>query len=171
MARVEYNYPWRDLIGELKFKSNPGWARVLGSMFEEDESITELLARCDVWTPIPLTSAGLNQRGYNQSWELLKALSRHKPGTLLIRPDILQRRASPTAQHRLSREQRLNNPHLHFSVGSRWIRRIQGRHILVLDDVMTTGATLNAAANALLAAGAAKVSGLVFARTPATPFT
>jgi predicted amidophosphoribosyltransferase len=168
-ARVDYAYPWNGLIGQLKFHQRPGWAHVLGPMLVNDPSILEMVSNCDVWTPVPLTPSRLAARGYNQSWELLKAAHQHLHGQTPLWPQLLTRSDTRTIQHHLPRANRLTNPHLRFGVPSHLVRHIHKRHVLVVDDVMTTGATLNAAAQALLAAGASRVSGLVFARTPATP--
>jgi ComF family protein len=168
-ARVDYTYPWNGLIGQLKFQQRPGWAQVLGSMLVNDPFVLNMVRDCDVWSSVPLTPSRLAARGYNQSWELLKAAHRQMPGQTQLWPQLLTRSDTQTIQHHLPRANRLTNPHLRFTVPSLMVRHIHKRHVLVVDDVMTTGATLNAAANALLAAGASQVSGLVFARTPATP--
>jgi ComF family protein len=166
VARVDYVYPWSDLIAQFKFQQKPAWAHHLAKMLTDDEAVMRVLGTCEVLAPIPLTPSGLVTRGYNQSWELLKAVTGGKRMDWAPCHNLLMRTDMATQQHRLSRSERLTNQQLRFAVPSHLRKRILNRHVLLVDDVLTTGATLNAAASALLDAGADRVSGLVFARTP-----
>lgn len=169
VARVDYVYPWSDLIVQFKFQQKPAVARHLAEMLANDETVVRLLDACELCTPIPLTPSGLVTRGYNQSWELLKALTNASRADWTPCHNLLVRADMTTKQHRLSRSERLANQQLRFAVPIQHKKRILNRHVLLIDDVMTTGATLNAAASALLGAGAYRVSGLVFARTSRSP--
>lgn len=125
---------------------------------------------CDWWLPLPLSARRLGERGYNQSWELLKHLVRHhphRPTPDRHRADWLLKLGDTTDQHALGRAQRLLNLGSAFSVAPHALPHLAHRHVLLVDDVMTTGATLHAAALALRRAGASTVSALVLARTPA----
>jgi predicted amidophosphoribosyltransferase len=73
-------------------------------------------------------------------------------------------------QHTLDRSERLANLRAAFAVNPGAIAALQGKTVLLVDDVMTTGATLHLAAHALLNAGATRVTGAVFARTPAPEY-
>lgn len=136
-----------------------------------DASVHSALAACDLWCPIPLGASRLRQRGYNQAWELTKALHKTPPyaTTAERQPDVLWHADNSRLQHTLPRSERGGNAATAFRVHPNWSRRLVGRHVLLVDDVMTTGNTLEAAARCLLAQGAQSVRGLVFARTPATP--
>jgi ComF family protein len=123
------------------------------------------LQACDLVVPIPLTTARLASRGYNQAWELVKALRAAAPGEL-AQNDALVRLGETPDQHSLSREQRLRNLQGAFAAHPLHAARLAGARVLLVDDVTTTGATLHSAAQALLLAGAQQVSALVFARTP-----
>lgn len=169
VAAVDYGYPWNDLIARFKFRNEPGWAGPFAQRLLQLPQAIELLGRCDLVVPIPLTPARLAQRGYNQAWELVKALRRQRPresGSPQVAPDLLLRLLEAPQQHRLSREQRLSNLQGIFALHPQRPHRVERAHVLLVDDVMTTGATLHAAAQALRQAGAAQVSALVFARTP-----
>ncbi len=167
-AAVDYAYPWDALIARFKFRQEPGWAGPFARQMLHNPLAHTLLSQCDLIAPVPLAPARLAERGYNQAWELVKALQRRRSPR--ARPpalaDALVRLIEAPAQHRLSREQRMRNLQGVFAAHPMHAARLQGRHVLLVDDVTTTGATLQAAAQALAQAGAARVSALVFAHTP-----
>ena len=118
----------------------------------------------DLFLPVPLSPARLAERGYNQAWELARWLARG-----LDRPAFasgLVRVLETERQADLSRDERQKNLRSAFLVepGSR--ARLQGRHLGLVDDVMTTGATAREACATLLRAGAGRVDVWVIARTP-----
>jgi predicted amidophosphoribosyltransferase len=110
--------------------------------------------------PIPLSPARLRERGFNQALELARHLGPHK-----IEATVLQRQDLGRHQVGVSREDRLSQTAHAFWVNPIHIPNLSGQHVVLVDDVMTTGATLYAAARALKAAGATRVTGLVLART------
>lgn len=165
LARVDYAYPWSALVARLK--RDPAWATHLAELMTDVPGLPELLQETDLIVPIPLSPDKLRERGYNQAWELARALRRLLPGTAEAVPDLLLRPRQAAVQHELARAQRFANTAQAYAVAPRRLPRLRQRRVLLVDDVMTTGATLQAAAAALLQAGAAQVSALVFARTPA----
>jgi ComF family protein len=112
--------------------------------------------------PVPLHWMRLLKRRYNQS-ALLSAEVARLAG-LDHCPDLLQRRRSTGTQDDRSRDGRFANMSGAITAHPRHVKRIEGRHILLVDDVMTSGATLAAAAEACIAQGAAEISVLVMAR-------
>lgn len=112
--------------------------------------------------PIPLHWMRLLKRRYNQAAVLSGALARL--ASLEHCPDLLTRKRSTGSQEGRDRDARFRNMHGSIAAHKRHIRRIEGRHVLLVDDVMTSGATLAAAAEACVAAGATEVSVLVLAR-------
>jgi ComF family protein len=124
----------------------------------------EGLAPIDRVVPVPLHWRRRLSRGYNQAERIARPLA----GLLSLPFDsALSRGRATPAQSRLGRVQRLANLRRAFRVPRP--RTIQGLHLLLVDDVATTGATLDAAAEALKKAGAAAVTALVAARTPLHP--
>ncbi|MGD9540450.1 MAG: ComF family protein [Methylocystis sp.] len=122
----------------------------------------ELLADADVIVPIPLHRLRLLARRFNQSAALAQAISRESavPAEMMA-----LERVKPTApQVGLTRAQRAANLSGAFRVAPEHADAIMGRNVVLVDDVLTTGATANAATRALLRAGAARVDLLVFAR-------
>jgi ComF family protein len=149
----------RRAIHRLKYG---GWWRVAEALARGMQPVP-LLERTSVLVPIPLGARRLRTRGYNQAERLAEALARF--GGHEVRPDLLGRRRDTATQTRLTPEARKAN------VGGAFEARaeVRGRVVLV-DDVLTTGATLAEAAAALAAAGAASVDAVTFARArpPAT---
>lgn len=109
---------------------------------------------------MPLSRARLRERGFNQAHELAKAL---KPSKLAH--GVLLRIADTAPQRTLPRHERLRSVEHAFAVDPLQHAAVCGKKIVLLDDVMTTGASLHRAAMVLRAAGAAHITGLVFART------
>lgn len=122
----------------------------------------ELLPGCDVITPVPLHRWRLWTRRYNQSGLLAQALA-HLAGCPYV-PDLLIRTRATPSQGRLGRQARMRNVRRAFAVLPRRAASLVGRRVLLVDDVYTTGATVEEAARTLRAAGAATVDVLTLAR-------
>jgi ComF family protein len=121
-----------------------------------------LLAEADVVAPVPLHWRRLIRRRYNQSAELARRLGRMSGREVV--PDLLLRRRATTPQEGMSRAARMANQAGAFDVNARRGAAIEGRAVLLVDDVLTTGATLSACADCLRQAGAARIDVLVLAR-------
>lgn len=167
VAAVDYAYPWDGPIARFKFHGDTAWAHLFARLIVGAPGAPEMLTRCHSFVPMPLTPRRLGERGYNQAGLLAKALARHasehrhKP-----RFDGLVKLRDTPAQHALDRPARLLNLRTAFAVPPQALPGLSGQRVLLIDDIMTTGATLQAAAQALTMAGAAEVNALVFARTP-----
>lgn len=114
----------------------------------------------DAMAPVPLYPRRRRERGYNQSAMLAEALAQRMG--IPFRPGLLRRIRSTPSQTRLTAAQRVHNVRGVFSVP--WPRRVRGARIVLVDDVMTTGATVNECARMLRAAGAASVMVVTVAR-------
>ncbi len=114
---------------------------------------------CDAFTPVPLHPARQREREFNQA-EVLAALLSRRTGTPLL--DCLRRTRYTTTQTRLDRDARMENLRGAFRV--RHPARVLGRHLLLIDDVFTTGSTVEECSRVLCAAGAASVRVLTVAR-------
>ena len=123
----------------------------------------DLVAEADLVTAVPLHWRRLLKRRYNQAALLAGALARTREG-LAFRPDLLVRTRATPSQGRLTRRQRQQN--LRGAIALNPARRDEAkdRRVLLVDDVMTTGATLEACSRVLLKAGARRVDVLVLAR-------
>lgn len=160
VVAVDYAPPVDQLVLALKFGSRLELASLLARMLM-DTSRDIRLPTC--LTAVPLGPRRLVERGFNQSLEIAKPLSR----LLGVRLDagIVVRLRDTHAQALLHPDERQRNIRKAFVVPADAIDRIRGRHIGVVDDVMTTGQTLNEVAATFKRFGAARVTNFVFART------
>jgi ComF family protein len=163
VCAADYGFPWDRLLADFKFH---GRVELAGGLAERITAAVRRAdpARPDAVTAVPMSATRLSQRGYNQAWELARrvaaSLSLPAASSLLLRP------LDAAHQIELGRAERQRNLRNAFMVAPLKRSAVQGRRIAVVDDVMTTGATAQAAAEALLRAGAAAVDVWVLARTP-----
>jgi len=115
--------------------------------------------------PVPLAASRQRQRGYNQSECLARALA--PLWNVPIRVDLLVRSRSTETQTRLTPDERVRNVHGAFAAGPAARSALRGAHVMLVDDVVTTAATLNACAAVLHDAGARIISYVTFGRAPA----
>lgn len=153
-----------DIVHALKYN---GW-RVLAEPMAE--RMARLERECFVATDaalvtVPLAPARMRERGYNQS-ELLAAALARRWGIPLF-ADVLVRTRHTTTQTALTPQQRLGNVAGAFTIMSAYRARVRGAHLILVDDVITTGATMNACAAAMFAAGARSVAYVTFGRARA----
>ncbi len=160
LTAVGYGFPWQDLVMDFKFKDSPGWAGMFAFIMKSMPDVESALESADLLLPMPLGQTRLKSRGFNQALELALALDRTKTRTRLL----LRIKDTP-AQSLLDRAARLTEVQDAFAVDPLLVGQIRGKRMVLVDDVMTTGATLFAAARALRSSGAAHITGLVFART------
>ncbi|MDX3907141.1 MAG: phosphoribosyltransferase family protein [Pigmentiphaga sp.] len=157
----DYAPPADALVLELKNGRRYGRADLLGNLLAESVRHHVLpLPPQTVLVPIPASEASLRRRGFNPAAEIARALGRDL--ALPLRHDILRRNREQAKQSGLDRAGRRQAAQNLYASSP----RARGLHIGLVDDVMTTGSTLHAAAVALRAAGAASVVALAAARTP-----
>ena len=152
------------IVHALKYQGWPAVARALarrmGSLAFPDDVVQER----DALGPVPLAAARQRERGYNQSAELARALG--AVWGVPVREDLLERVRATTTQTRLTPGERHRNVSGAFRARADRAS-LRGRHFVLVDDVGTTAATLNACAAALHAGGARILSFVTFGRAPA----
>ncbi|QGM45809.1 ComF family protein [Methylocystis heyeri] len=153
------------LVSRLKFHDRLELAEPMGRWMARAGA--ELLGDAALILPMPLHRLRLVERRYNQAAELARFVSRESGTPVDVA--ALERVKLTQPQVGLSRSQRAANLAGAFRVAPLAAARISGLNLVLVDDVLTTGATANAAARALLKAGAARVDLLVFARTVTAP--
>src|SRR3954469_21744522 len=159
-AAVHYDDVARTLVHALKYQDRTDLAPAMGRWMAH--AGRELIGEADVLVPVPLHWRRGWSRRYNQSGALARVIER-QTGVKLVSEAL--RRVRPTQQQiGLSRAQRASNVQGAFKVSADRSAEIAGRRVVLIDDVLTSGATTDACARALLRAKAAQVDVLVFAR-------
>lgn len=156
-----YDEPLTHVITGLKFRQ----LEYLGSQVGRHLALefAESISTCDLITEVPLHWTRRLRRGYDQGRAIARAVAKQSG---VPRVAALRRLRATPPQSRLSRPERKKNLAGAFRCRS---KRIRGKSLLLVDDVVTTGATLDAAAAALKAAGAKRVTALLAAKTPIDP--
>jgi ComF family protein len=159
-AAVRFDDVARSLVHGLKYQDRTDLAPPMGRWMARAGG--DLLREADALVPVPLHWKRGWSRRYNQSAALAKVIA--KQSAIPVLTDTLKRIRPTEQQVGLSRAERARNVQGAFKVASEKRANIQGRNIVLVDDVLTSGATVDACARALLRAKAASVDVLVFAR-------
>lgn len=159
IASFAYAAPLDRLLPMFKFHQSMAAGRLLSGLMADTLRDAAICAHEATLVPIPLHRRRLRQRGYDQALELARPLARRLG--LPLASDVLIRPKVTGAQSRLDKTARQRNLSGAFLVNT---RHALPRHVVLIDDVMTTGATLEAAATALRAAGVGRVDAWVCAR-------
>ncbi len=157
-AVARYRAGARELVLRLKFGRETELARPIGGLMAERLLSAPFGDKVEVIVPVALHPVRKRDRGFDQARLLAGVVSRRVGLPMEIRS--LRRVVFTTPQSRLRRQLRLANVENAFVADG----RLEGKRVLLIDDVMTTGATMAACSRACRAAGATRVYGLVFAR-------
>jgi ComF family protein len=164
IAPWTYSFPVDSLITRFKHTAKWPYGRLLAELLAQSlqHRFDEGLKRPDAMVPVPLARKRLRERGYNQAVMLARWLS----DSLKINCDenLLLRTQDTTAQQDLDAKARKQNLLRAFALTPG--AQIKGRHLALVDDVLTTGATAQSLARLLIRAGAAQVDVYCLARTP-----
>lgn len=164
IVATDYMPPIDRLVLALKFGNQLALAPLFARMLRDALPAAQGISLPIRLTAVPLGEKRLAERGFNQALEIAKPLS-HALG-IKLDAHLTLRVRDTHAQTLLHPDQRHENIRHAFIVPNDAIDRVRGRHIGVVDDVLTTGETLNELAATLKRFGAARVSNFVFARTP-----
>lgn len=162
LAAADYALPVDQLVLQLKFGHRLALAPLCARLLRDAVLAEGNVALPALLCPVPLGPRRLAGRGYNQALEIARPLARGLG--IALAPQLLHRVRETAAQSSVAPERRQQNIAGAFAVPDAAL--VAGRHIGVVDDVMTSGRTLNEVAATLKRHGAARVSNFVFARTP-----
>ncbi|MFN3921255.1 MAG: ComF family protein [Caldimicrobium sp.] len=149
----QYKEPLRELLHKVKFKEDFSLAYHLGKLLRKVCKVN--LKYYDIITPVPLSLKRERERGYNQSLLILWGYA-----GIQLPSRVLVRVKHTRPQSELNEKERFENIKNAFSI----LEDLTGKRVLIVDDIMTTGATLREASKILKKAGAKEVHLLVFAR-------
>lgn len=143
--RYEKDILYKNILWQLKYYGQPETGRVMGRIMGSELQNDAFFEGIDLLIPVPLAKKKLRQRGYNQSDYIATGIS-EITGIPVI-TDCLRRTVPNESQTRKNRLERQTNVKGIFEAGE--CHRLEGKHILLIDDVLTSGATLIACAEAL----------------------
>lgn len=159
-ALVSYGFPWASLVARYKFAGQAGWADTFARLMRADDAISDCVAAADWLVPMPLSPRRLRERGFNQAHELARRMCAAKCDPALA---LRVRETPPQAE--LGLDARMANVRHAFSLEPARAAGVRGRRIVLVDDVMTSGASLFALAAVFRDVCVASISAIVFART------
>jgi len=161
-AILDFDETVQAVMHQMKYRGKKRFAFYCGALLAGMVP-PELFASVDVMVAVPLHPARRKKRGYNQSLFFARGIGFSRPG-LPVLEGVMARARDTVSQTKLDRVQRLKNMKGAFTVVPGAAESIRGKRILLVDDVITTGATAAAAAQALLKTGCASVRVLSMAR-------
>ncbi|HMN44686.1 MAG TPA: ComF family protein [Povalibacter sp.] len=157
LCALRYAYPVDQMVQRLKYGGAVAYGRVLGELLA-DRVRTRRAALPDCIVPMPLAQSRFRARGYNQAIEVAAVLERRL--SVPVRTDLVERIRHTREQAELDRTQRRRNVRGAFALRE----KLPGQHIAIIDDVVTTGSTVNELARVLKRAGARRVDVWAVAR-------
>ena len=164
IAATHYAAPVDQMVLALKFGGHLALAPFFAQQLCKALDHVPHDARPSLLTIVPLGAQRLIERGFNQAQEIVKPLS--KMLNLPLYSQLALRQRDTLAQSLLHPDERRKNMRKAFIVNAEHLSLIKDQHIGIVDDVMTTGETLNELAATFRRAGAARITNLVFARAP-----
>jgi ComF family protein len=164
VVACDYAAPLDQLVLQLKFGARLALAPWFAQMLRDAVLAQPGFQLPELLCPVPLGPRRLAERGFNQALEIARPLAAALG--VALHPRLALRTLETRAQSGVAPGERASNMRDAFAVAAQAGEQVAGRHVGIVDDVMTSGHTLNALATELKRAGAARVSNLVFARTP-----
>ena len=159
-----YQEPLRHPLHLLKYQKRLACASGFALLWNTFHQNALKSCDADVLIPVPLSQAKLAARGFNQAWEIAKQLD--LPNSVKRAPNLVICQRANAAQVSLSRTNRTASMQERFVLKADAVTVIRNRHILIVDDVLTTGSTIHSLATTLKQSGAKRVTAWTMFRTP-----
>jgi len=150
----------KNLLIKIKYKNHPHLAQYLGKYYATIVESHPLYSQVDLILPIPLHAKRFAKRGYNQSWYIAKGWSTHL--NIPIEKKCLLRRSASISQTKVRKNERFENVKDAFHLKNQ--KLLENKHVLIIDDVLTTGSTLESSIQTLLSVEGIRISVLTLAR-------
>lgn len=166
-AIASYQSPFPELIKQLKYNNQLLYADLLGLLLAssiKQRYTTEQLKEIDFIIPVPLHITKQRKRGFNQAQLIVDALIKHLPLPTIVNTPLIRNKLTH-AQEGLNRKQRTSNLKHAFSLNEQSSIALKGKYIVLIDDVVTTGATINSLCQCLLAADVSRIDVWCICRT------
>lgn len=169
VCALKYNNAATRIISRFKYKDCRNLAPLLGTILYQ--RIRKMAREIDIWMPVPLHKNRMRVREYNQSAILLNAIrklaqeDRSDPVKILCSFDLLKRKIDNVQQASLTKKERIKNMNGVFNIDIKSMHKIEGKRVCILDDVITTGSTVQECAKVLRNAGAEAVVAISVAKT------
>ncbi|MFC7298560.1 ComF family protein [Herminiimonas aquatilis] len=160
----DYTAPVDQLVLALKFGNRLALAPLFARKLRDAILREPAFAMPALLAAVPLSEKRLAERGFNQALEIAKPLARAI--AIPLAPQLIERTRDTLMQAMLPTAERHRNIRHAFALPANAIKFVRGQHIGLVDDVLTTGETLNEIAATLKRHGAVRITNLVFARTP-----
>ncbi len=158
-----YAYPVDAMMQRYKYGNMLNLGNTFGEFLTEKVNVEDCLKNIDLFIPMPMHPQRLKERGFNQALEIAKVLTKNCKEKLDY--NSVERQILTPPQASLPLKERVKNIKGAFKVKADKLDKLQGKRIAIVDDVMTTGASLNELAKTLKKTGAAHVECWVIART------
>lgn len=161
-ALVKYEDPTKVIFHQIKFQKKFWLLKIFSELLKDFSSSVELTGY-DMVVPVPLDSARERERGFNQAFIIAQMLKRTRKEIALPIFKVLKKRKKTPPQSQLKRRERLVNLEGAFSIKKRG--SLRGKYVLLVDDIFTTGSTMNECAKILKEGGAERVDFFAIARS------
>jgi ComF family protein len=166
----EYRFPINQIIRRIKYSKQRYWIRPLCQLLANEIALASIksnhFTRPDILIPIPMHKSKIKIRGFNQADLIANFLSKNL--NIPVAKKILLKTKNTKTQAQLNKKERMKNLEGSLSISKKTTKNnfLKGKHIALVDDVMTTKASCELASKLLLASGASRVDVLCLARTP-----
>lgn len=156
----KYEEDIRDILIKYKFQNKAYIYKTFSKIILKDEKICGFLKKYDIIIPVPVHKKRKNERGYNQTELISKEISKNL--NIKMEKNVLMKNINTKMQSSLSKKERKDNIKGAFKVQN--LQRIENKNILIIDDIYTTGSTINECGKVLKSAGAKNIGALTIAK-------